>query len=75
MRHGSYIRTFHLPNFDFIHHERKTGKKRGGILMYLKNDIKFKIIKDLFVSDGDNECVTVETENKNSKKHLITCCF
>ena len=43
--------------------------------MYLKNDIKFKIIKDLSVSDGDNECVTVEAENKNSKKRLITCCF
>ena len=28
---------------------------------------KSKIIKDLFVSDGDNECVTVEIENENSK--------
>ena len=23
---------FHLPNFDFMHQERKTGKKGGGII-------------------------------------------
>ena len=33
------------------------------------------IIEDLFVSDGDNECVTVEIENKNLKHLLITCCY
>ena len=38
---------FYLPNFDFIHQERKTGKKGGGILIYVKNHIKLKIIKDL----------------------------
>ena len=66
---------FHLPNFGFIHQERKTGTKMGGILMYLKNDIKFKIIEDLSVSDSNNECITVEIENKNSKNLLITCCY
>ena len=66
---------FHLPNFDFILEERKTGKKWGGILIHIKNDIKFKVMKYLSVSDGDNECVTVEIENKNSKYLLITCCY
>ena len=66
---------FHLPNFDFIHQERKTGKKGDGILIYVKNHIKFKIIKDLFVSDGYSECVTVETEKKNSKNLIITLCY
>ena len=42
----------------------------GGVLIYLKNDIRFKIIKDLSVSDGDNECVIVKRENKNSKDLL-----
>ena len=77
----NYIRTlriiigFHLPNFDFTRQERKTDKKGGGILIYLKNGIKFKIIKDLSVSDGDNECATVEIENRNSKNLLIACCY
>ena len=50
---------FDLPNFDFIHQERRTGKKRGGILIYVKNHIKFKTIKDLSVSDGCSESATV----------------
>ena len=65
---------FHLPNFDFIHQERKTGKKGGGILIYVKNHVKLKIIKDISVSDGDSECLTVEIENKNWKNLIITCC-
>ena len=59
---------FYLSNFAFIHQERKKKKKGGGILIYVKSHIKFKIIKDLSVSDGDSECVIVEIENKNSKK-------
>ena len=66
---------FHLPNFDFIHQQKETDKEEGGILIYLKNDNKFKIIEDLSVSDGDSECVTVEIENKDSKNLLITCCY
>ena len=59
---------FHLPNFYFLHQEKKTGKKGSGIIIYAKNHIKSKIIKHLSVSDGDSKCVTVEIENKNSKK-------
>ena len=78
MVHNNDIRNtsnFHLPNFDFIHQERKTGKKVGGILIYVKNHIKFNIMKDRSVSDGDSECVAVEIENKNSKNLIITCCY
>ena len=55
------------------HQERRTGKKVGNILIYLKIDVKFKTIKYFSVSDGDNECVTVEIEKKNSKNVSITC--
>ena len=58
-----------------LYQERKTGKKGGGILIYVKNHIKFKIIKDISVSDGDSECFTVEIENKNSKNVIITLCY
>ena len=51
---------------------KKTDKKAGGILIYVKNNIKVKIIKNLSVSDSDSECVTVEIQNKNSKKMIIT---
>ena len=66
---------FHLLNFDFIHQERKTCKKWGGILIYVKNHTKFKIIKALSFSDGDSECITAEIENKNIKILIIILCY
>ena len=66
---------FHLPNFDFVHQQRETEKKGGGILIYLNNNIKFKLMEDLSISNGENQCVTVEIEYKNSKNLLITCCY
>ena len=33
------------------------------------------MIKDLSVSDGDSECVTVEIENKNSQNLINTLCY
>ena len=45
---------FHLPSFDFIHQEKNTGKKWGGILIYLQNNMKSKTLKELSVSDGNN---------------------
>ena len=59
---------FHFPNFDFTYQAWKTGEKGDVILIYVNNHIKFKIIKDLSVSDGDSESVTIEIENKDSKK-------
>ena len=38
----------HLPNFDFIHQERKTGKKGGGILIYVKESYKIQNNKTSF---------------------------
>ena len=54
-----------------MHQEIKTVKKGADILIYVKNHIKFKIIKNLSVSDGDKECVTVEIENENSKNLIL----
>ena len=38
------------------------------------NHLKFNLIKDLSVSDG-NGFVTVKIENKNSKNVIITLCY
>lgn len=52
---------FNLPNFSFIHEDRKIRKKGDNILIYLKNGIRLKILKDFFVFDNDNEGVIIET--------------
>ena len=55
--------------------KEELAKKGRGFLTYLKNDIKFRVIKDLSVSDDDNEYVTVEIENRNSKNLLNIWCY
>ena len=47
----------------------------GVWIQTLKSFSFTKIIKNLFISDGNNECVPVEIEKKNSKDLLITCCY
>ena len=90
-RHGPQIRTLRTIQISvyqtlalYINKEKLAEKREragdgggggGSILIYLKNDLKFKIIKNLSVSDADNERVTVEIENMNSKNLLIRCCY
>ena len=69
LRHGPQIKTLKLieisiyQTFDFLHQQKETGKKGGGIPIYLKKDIKFKIIEVFSVSDDNNRCVAVDLFN------------
>ena len=63
LRHGPQIRTLRIIQISIYQ----------TLTLYIKNE-KLKIIIGLSVSDGDNKCVSVEIENKNSKNLLITCC-
>ena len=81
LRNGPQIKALKIIQISIyqtliLYIQKKTGKiGGGGILINSKNDIKFNIAKDLSASDGNNKCVTVETENKNSKYLLILCCY
>ena len=55
--------------------KEKLTKKGDYVLIYVKNRIKFKIIKDLSVSDDVSECVTAKIENTISKNLIITLCY
>ena len=80
LRHGPQIMTLRIIRISIyqtliLYIKKEKLAKKGAILIYVKNHIKFKIIKDLSVSDGNNECVTVKIQNKNSKNLIITCCY
>ena len=64
-----------LPHYKAIHCERKTNKKGGGVLIYIKNDLIYKSRNDLCKSDIDTESLTVEIINKVSKNIIISCCY
>ena len=65
---------FQIEGFNAIHLERKN-KTGGGVLIYVKNDVNFKIRTDLTISDQDVEFLTIEILNESSKNFLVTCCY
>ena len=66
---------FHLPNYDAIHYERKTNKKGGGVLIYVKTSLTYKFREDLSSSDCDKEILSVEIINEKNKNFIVSCCY
>ena len=62
---------YHLPNYEGIHYERKTNKRGIGVLMYIRNDLSYKIRNDLCTSDGDREILTTELLTKSMKNIIL----
>ena len=58
---------YQIPNYTAIHYERKTGKRGGGVLIYIKNNLTYKLRSDLCFSSGDNEMLSIEIVNKKKK--------
>lgn len=42
---------FHLKGYKAIHYERQVSKRGGGLLIYIKSDLMYKIRHDLNISD------------------------
>ena len=58
-----------------MHYERKTNKRRGGVLMYIRNDLSYKIQNDLCIADGDREILIIEFLTKSMKIIIVSCCY
>jgi hypothetical protein len=54
---------FLIPNYKLISFERKSSKRGGGIITYVRNDQKTKIRNDLSISDINSEVFTIEIIN------------
>ena len=65
---------YDLPGYYSIHQERKY-KRGGGICVFIKNNFIFKQRKDLSISDEDNETLSVEIVNKNTKNIIVNTCY
>ena len=66
---------YHLPNYEGIYYERKTNKRGSGVLMYIRNDLSYKIRNDLCTSDGNREILTTESLTKSMKNIIVSCCY
>ena len=61
---------YHLPNYTGIHCEGKTNKKGGWVLMYVRNDVSYKIR-----NDRDREILTTDLITKSMKNIIVLCCY
>ena len=66
---------YHLDNYNAIHFQRNVNKRGGGVLIYLKKELTYKIRDNLSNSDCNGEFLTIEIINKFSKNYIITCCY
>jgi len=60
---------YYLAGYTGVGYERSTGKLGGGICLYIRNDISYKLRNDLSSSSKDNESFFVEIINKKVKIH------
>ena len=60
---------FDISNYKAIPFERKTNKRGGSILLYVKKDLMYKIRNDLSISDKDKEILKVQS--CKLKKHSL----
>ena len=61
-----------IPNYTVIHTTRGDDKQGGGVCMFVRNDLNFKLRNDLDRFDSDIETLSIEIENRNSKNIIIT---
>ena len=67
--------SLHLTDFIPIPFERKIKKRGGGVLIYVKKSIQYKVRNDLSVSDKNTEILTIEIINKETKNILLSCVY
>ena len=65
-----------LAGFDSVPYERsKKSKRGGGVLIFIKKKLSYKIRKDLSESDEHKEILSLVNSYKNSSNILLSCCY
>ena len=64
-----------LQNYKFIHQGRQQNKKGGGVLIFVRNSLNFKIKTDLNISNEDVESLAVEIINRTIKNIIVNLLY
>ena len=64
-----------LPGFDSVPYERSKKDRGGGVLIFVKKNLSYKIRKDLSESDEHNEILSLEVSCRHSPNILLSCCY
>lgn len=62
-----------LPGFSCVRRDRTSSKSGGGVIIYVRNGLPFRVREDL--NNGDNECLWIELTRKICKPTLICCIY
>ena len=63
-----------LTGFDSVPYERSKKNRGGGVLIFIKKNLSYKIRKDLSESDEHKKIVSLEVSCKSSSNILLSCC-
>ena len=66
------LMTIDLPGYNLVTLPRGHSRRGGGLGLYIKNDLLFKLRKDLTCSDEDVEILTIELLRQNEKNMLLS---
>ena len=61
--------------FDSVSYERSKKSKGGGVLIFIKKNLSYKIRNDLSESDEHKEILSLEISYENSSNILLICCY
>ena len=64
-----------LIGFNSVPYEKSKKSRGGGILIFIKKNISYKIRKALSEFDEHKEILSPETLNKNPSNILSSCCY
>ena len=64
-----------LTGFDSVPYEKSKKNRGGGVLIFIKKNLSYKIRKDLSESDEHKEILSLEVSCKNSSNILLSCCY
>ena len=65
-----------LTDFDSVPYERsKKSSRGGGVLIFIKKNLSYKIRKDLSECGEPKEILSLEISYKNSSNILLSCCY
>ena len=69
--HDGHSNIFELPGYNLVHTNR-INRSRGGVVIYVKSDIEYKIRDDISIFDeGEFESIFIETNSCTAVNTVI----
>ena len=75
LKNDDNINDYMLDNYDMVYRNR-TNKRGGGVIIYVSNVLKFKLLPELSENINDvYDYISLETDTVKSRYIIITCLY